>query len=203
MAGVLLISANKVKAFTEVNDNIDDKLLLANIQIAQDLGLQGLLGTKMYNYMLTNAQAGTLSTAENTLLQDFIQPYLLWRATWEALPTLWMRIQNKSVIKGNTEQGTAVDKGDITYLRNIYQSRFEFYAQRMMDYIKNNQSEFQIYYQYTSTDGMAPSKENYYAGLHIEPGIRKLPKVGTGTKYGYGGIPSYFNPTDSDCCIEY
>lgn len=199
---VLLVSARKIKTFTETNDNVDEQLLLANVQVAQDLGLQTLLGTKFYNHILTAASGSTLTSAETILLEDYIQPYLLWRATWEALPTLWMRVMNKSVIKGNTEQGTHVDKGDLTYLRNIHQNRYEFYAQRLMDYIKNNPGDFPIYYQYTSTDGMHPSKEVYYGGLHFEPGFRKLPRVGTGR--AYGGIPSYTDPTDSNfCCFDY
>lgn len=203
MASVLLLSAKKIKSFTEVNDNVDEKLLLANVQISQDIGLQNLLGTRFYNHILEAASGNTLTSAETILVEDYIQPYLLWRATWEALPTLWMRVMNKSIIVGNTEQGQAIDQKGLTYLRNIHQDRFSFYSQRLMDYIKNNPSDFPIYYQYTSTDGMAPQKEQYYAGLHFEPGIRKLPRVGTGSKYGYNGIPSYFNPTDSDCCADY
>lgn len=202
MSNVLLVSAKKIKAFTEVNDNVDEALLLANIQIAQDLGLQGLLGTKFYFHILNGAQNNTLTGPETTLLQEYIQPYLLWRATWEALPTLLMRVMNKSVIVGTTEQGSSVSTKDLNYLRNLHENRFSFYAQRLMDYIKNNPSDFPLYFQFTSTDGMPPSKENYYAGLHIEPGKRRLPKVGTASYYG--NIPSYGDRTDPDyCCYDY
>lgn len=198
MSSTLLVSAKKVKSFTEVNENVDEILLLANIQIAQDLGLQGLLGTRFYNHILDAAKNSTLTGPELTLLQDYIQPYLLWRATWEALPTLYMRVMNKSVIVGSTEQGNPVGTKDLNYLRNIHENRFSFYAQRMMDYIQNHPSDYPLYFQYTSTDGMPPSKENYYAGLHIEPGKRRLPKVGTAG--GYGFLPSYTDPTDPDYC---
>ena len=199
MSSILLVSANKVKAFTEVNEGVDEILLLSNIQVSQDIGLQTLLGTSFYNHILQAASGSTLTSAENVLLQDYIQPYLLWRATWEALPTFYMRIMNKAVIKGNTEQGSSIDKGELNYLRNIHQNRFEFYAQRLMDYIKNNPADFPLYFSYTSTDGMAPSKENYYAGLHIEPGRRKLPRVGTSYNF-----PSYTDPTDPNfCCYGY
>jgi hypothetical protein len=202
MASVLLVSSKKIKNFTEVNENVDEQLLLSNIQIAQDLGLQNLLGTKFYNHILTAASGNTLTNAENILLQDYIQPYLLWRATWEALPTLYMRVMNKSVIIGDTEQGKAVSKNDLTYLRNIHEDRYSFYAQRLMDYIKNNQADFPIYYQYTSTDGMAPQTENYYNGIYFDTGRRKLPRVGTAG--GFGTIPSYTDPTDpSYCCYDY
>jgi hypothetical protein len=199
MPAVLLVSAQKIKSFTEVDSNIDEKLLLAGVQIAQDLGLQGLLGTRFYQHILNAAQNSTLTGPENTLLQDYIQPYLLWRATWESLPTLWMRVMNKSVIVGQTEQGSPVGKGDLNYLRNIHENRYEFYAQRMMDYIKNHPSDYPLYFQYTSTDGMKPSKENYYAGLYIDTGRRKLPRYAG----GYPGIPSYTDRTDPDyCCYD-
>jgi len=198
MSSTLLVSAKKVKSFTEVNENVDEILLLANIQIAQDLGLQGLLGTRFYFHILDAAKNSTLTSPELTLLQDYIQPYLLWRATWEALPTLYMRVMNKSVIVGSTEQGNPVGTKDLNYLRNIHENRYSFYAQRMMDYIQNHPSDYPLYFQYTSTDGMPPSKENYYAGLHIEPGKRRLPKVGTAG--GYGFLPSYTDPTDPDYC---
>jgi hypothetical protein len=198
MSSTLLVSAKKVKSFTEVNENVDEILLLANIQIAQDLGLQGLLGTRFFTHILDAAKNSTLTAPELTLLQDYIQPYLLWRATWEALPTLYMRVMNKSVIVGSTEQGNPVGTKDLNYLRNIHENRYSFYAQRMMDYIQNHPSDYPLYFQYTSTDGMPPSKENYYAGLHIEPGKRRLPKVGTAG--GYGFLPSYTDPTDPDYC---
>lgn len=198
MSSTLLVSAKKIKSFTEVNENVDEILLLANIQIAQDLGLQGLLGTRFFTHILDGAKNSTLTGPELTLLQDYIQPYLLWRATWEALPTLYMRVMNKSVIVGSTEQGNPVGTKDLNYLRNIHENRFSFYAQRMMDYIQNHPSDYPLYFQYTSTDGMPPAKENYYAGLHIEPGKRRLPKVGTAG--GYGFLPSYTDPTDPDYC---
>jgi len=198
---VLLVSARKIKTFTETNDNVDEQLLLANIQVAQDLGLQGLLGTRFFNHILTAASGSTLTAQETILLEDYIQPYLLWRATWEALPTLYMRVMNKSVIVGTTEQGNAASKSDLTYLRNIHADRYGFYAQRLMDYIRNNPSDFPIYYQFTSTDGMPPARENYYGGLYVETGFRRLPRVGTGRRLGT--IRSYFNPTDPDCCNDF
>jgi len=202
MSSTLLVSAKKIKSFTEVNENVDEILLLANIQIAQDLGLQGLLGTRFYTHILNAATNSTLTGPELELLQDYIQPYLLWRATWEALPTLYMRVMNKSVIVGSTEQGNPVGTKDLNYLRNIHENRYSFYAQRMMDYLRNNPSDFPLYFQYTSTDGMPPARENYYAGIYIDTGRRRLPRVGTAG--GFGGIPTYTDRTDPDyCCYDY
>ena len=96
--GVLLVSSQKIKAFTNVNENLDEQLLLPNIQIAQDIGLQTLLGTQFYDHILLAAQGGTLTPAETTLLEDYISPYILWGAVYEALPDIYMRMMNKSTV---------------------------------------------------------------------------------------------------------
>lgn len=190
--GILLVSSDKIKAFTNINDNVDDSLLLSNIQIASDIGLQGLLGTSFYNHILNAAQGNTLTGPETTLVQDYIQPYLIHRAYWESLPQIWMRTQNKALVLGNTEQGTGASAGDMKYLRSIIQDRYEFYAQRLMDYIKDNPNDFSLYYSYSSNDGMPPSKENYFAGIQIAPGARRLPPR---------GIRGYLDPSsDLLCC---
>tara|TARA_R110000868_G_scaffold113675_2_gene304882 strand:+ start:1709 stop:2287 length:579 start_codon:yes stop_codon:yes gene_type:complete len=190
--GVLLVSSDKIKAFTNINDNIDESILLSNIQIAQDIGLQTLLGTQFYNEIKTKAQANTLNGPETTLLQDYIQPYLIQRAYYESIPNIWMRVMNKSITIGNTEQGQAVSAGDMKYLRTMTQNRYEFYAQRMMDFLKDHQNDYPTYFSYSSNQGMAPTKENYFNGIHIPPGQRRLPPP---------GIKGYLDPSsDLLCC---
>ncbi len=193
MAGILLVSAEKIKAFTNINENVDEALLLSNIQVATDIGLQNILGTKYLNLIKSKAQGNTLSSAETTLLQDYIQPYLIQRSYYECIPEIWARIMNKTIVVGNTEGGSAVSASEMKYLRSITQDRFEFYAQRLMDYIKNNPNDFPEYYSYSSTDGMPPSKENYFAGIHISNSMpRKLPPK---------GIKGYIDPSsDLYCC---
>ena len=193
--GVLLVSGQKVKAFTEVNDNLDEALLLPNIQIAQEIGLQTLLGTQFYNHILSSAQSGTLTSAETTLLEDYISPYLLWRAVYEALPTMYMRMMNKSVSIGESPNAKSVDRGDMSYLRNIHQNRYEWYSQRLQDYIQPRQADYPLYFQYNSNDGGIPHSDvNYFSGLHITNGPRKP------YRYWTGGLPVYIDPAGPNCC---
>jgi hypothetical protein len=203
MAQILLVSAKKIKNFTEVNFNTDETLLLSSIQVAQSIGLQTLLGTRFLNHIEQAAANNTLTTAEQTLLDDYIQPYLLWQAVYEAFPTLYARVMNKAIIVGNTEQGSAVDLKTMQYLRQLHTDRAQFYSQRMMDYIINHQQDYPLYFQYRSTDGMPPQQEVYYNGLHFEPGIRILPKVGTGVSRG--GLRGYWERTGPNgwCCGDY
>ena len=190
--GYLLVSSSKIKAFTEINENVDEQLLLSNIQIAEDTGLQTILGTQFYKHIKSAAQGNTLTGPETTLLQDYIQPYLIQRAYYECIPAIYMRIMNKSIVVGNTAQGSAISTADMKYLRSIAMDRYEFYAQRLMDYLKDNSNDFPIYFSYSSNQGMAPSRENYFGGFQVSPGFRKLPPP---------GIKGYLDPSsDLLCC---
>jgi len=188
--GILLVSAEKIKAFTEINENVDEALLLSNIQIAEDISLQTLLGTAFLRHIKNAAQNNTLTSAETDLLQNYIQPYLIQQAYYESLVAIYFRVMNKTVVVGNTAQGSAISTGDLKYLRNIVRDRAQFYAQRLMDKLKDDQNDYPIYWSSSSNDGMTPSKENYFGGIHIPPGGRKLPPV---------GIKGYLDPS-SDMC---
>ena len=192
--GILLVSAEAVKSFTEVNENLDESILLPNLQISQDIGLQTIVGTPFYTHILDAASGGTLTQQETILVEDYITPYLLWRAVYEALPSIWMRMMNKSVSIGESPNSKSVYKGDLSYLRNIHQSRFEFYSQRLQDYMVYRQAAFPLYFQWTSGEGMPRASVNYFSGIHIPNGPRRP------FNYWNMKMPIYSDPTNPDNC---
>lgn len=190
MSNIILVSNEKIKAFSSLNENVSVEILLPAIQISQDIGLQTLLGTKFLNHIKGAVETTTLTTAETLLLDEYIAPYLIHRGYWEVLPDIFMKARNKGLQVGLSEQSQAASVGEMRYMRGIQQNRFEFYQTRLMEYIKNNQSDYPAYYSYTSTDGMKPSKENYYGGLHVPPGNNLRPNA-------LGGIQT--NCENYDC----
>jgi hypothetical protein len=200
MANVLLISETKLKAFTTINQNVDMALLVSSIYMAQELGLQTLIGTKGYDYYMNLVKSvqlsgGTMSQADNILLNDYIAPYLIHRAYYESMPEIFARKMNKAIVVGNTEQGTSIDIKGMSYLRDIEQGRYEFYSQRLQDRIRSFPNDYPWYYSFSSQDGMPNSKQTYFAGVHIEPGLRYPPRKNS----WYGNLPAYWG-REYDCC---
>lgn len=198
--GVLLVSETKIKNFTNTHQNVDTELILPNIQIAQDLGLQNLIGSRFYDELILQVSGGTLTTVNREFLEGWVQPYLLWRAYYECHPQIYMRMMNKSIIIGDTEQGKAVTVKEMQYLRDIAMSRYEFYAQRLMDQLRNFPNLYPAYYSYSTKDGMPPSRVTYFAGIHFEPGYRYPPRRADWAN----GLPRY-RGGEYDCgsCGEY
>ena len=202
MSTVLLISETKLKAFSTLNQNIDMALLTSTIYMAQELGLQTLIGTKGYDYYMdlvksVQLSGGTMSQADSIMLNDYIAPYLIHRSFYEAMPEVFARKMNKAITIGNTEQGTSIDIKGMSYLREIEQGRYEFYAQRLMDRVQAYPSDYPWYYSYTDKDGMPSSSQTYFAGIHFAPGMRRPPRRND----WYRNIP-YYQGSDYDACVN-
>ena len=204
--GVLLISETKLKAFTNINRNVEIDLLKAEIQIAQDIDLQTILGTKFYNQLQSKVTAtgNTFNAQETELVNFYIQPFLIQQAYFQAMPSIQFRTMNRGMVEGTMENATAVDIETFKYLRNIQKQRADFYMTRLLDYllIGKGQNQFPDYTSTSTRDGMIPDRrEKYMNGIYLKNTTRK----------GYpmqdalpGGTPMYSeleheNPPCQDC----
>jgi len=191
MANKLLISENKLKAFTNINKNVDMDTIRAEIAIAQDLHLQPSLGTKFYFHLLNqiSSTGNTFSSDELTLVNDYIAPFLIQKAYAEMIPHLHYRTMNRAIVEGTMESASPVDIETMKYLRGIQQQRADFYLQRMLDWLNTGagQNLFPDYNTYSSFDGMVPDKQQkYYPGIVLDYSSRK------GYKWNKRGrIPGY------------
>jgi len=176
--GVLLVSETKLKAFTNINKNVDMDVLKAEIQIAQDIDLQTILGTKFYVHLQNQVSAtgNTFNANEKTLVDDYIQPFLIQTAYFNAMPQLMYRTMNRGIVSGDMENAQPVDIETMKYLRNIQKSRADFYSQRLLDYllIGAGQNLFPDYLNNSTYDGMVPDRtQKYNNGIFLRHVTRK------------------------------
>lgn len=200
---VLLISEIKLKNWSTLHQNTDMALLNNGVFMAQELGLQTLIGTKGYDYyqnlvIQVQVSGATMSQPDRIMLEDYIAPYLIHRAYYEIIPEIYARKMNKGLIAGQTEQGVTVGIKEMSYFRDIEQGRYEFYSQRMQDRLRSYSNDYPWYYSWTDKDGMPNSKQTYFSGLHIEPGMRYPPRR---TSW-YGNLPAYWGK-EYDCCGDW
>jgi hypothetical protein len=176
--GVLLISETKLKAFTNINKNVDMDVLKAEVQIAQDIDLQTILGTKFYNHLLSQVSAtgNTFNADETTLVNDYIQPFLIQQAYFQAIPSLMYRSMNRGIVEGMMENATSVDIETMKYLRSLQKQRADFYMTRLQDYllIGRGQNKFPDYTSQSTIDGMIPDRtQKYNNGIFLKHTTRK------------------------------
>ena len=172
MAGyVLFISEDKLKDSTAINLNVDVNLLLPYVRQAQKLYVETKLGTDLNNKLKDLIVAGTLSLPANaaykTLIDDYIGDMLPNWAFYHAIPFLRFKIENGNIYSKTSETGNSLSTDEAQHLREEVRNTAEYYTERLIDYICNNNTLFPEYNTNTGAD-VDPDRNAYYNGMNLE-----------------------------------
>lgn len=163
MATALFVSRDEIVKFTALNGNIDTDNFIQWVKVAQDIHLQGYLGTKLFNKINNDIVAGTLAGNYLTLTNVYIKPMLIHWSMVEFLPFASYTIANKGVYKHNSENSDTVSKDEIDFLVEKERSIAESYSRRFIDYMSFNQSLYPEYNTNSNAD-VYPTKEADFSG---------------------------------------
>jgi hypothetical protein len=171
MSYVLLISEQKLKDSTAINLNVDVNILLPYVLQAQTLYIEPKLGTQLYEHIKGLIQAGTIGNVGNaaykTLLDDYISFVLVNYSFYHAIPYLRFKIENGNIYSKTSETGTALTTEESQSLREEISNTAQYYTERLIEYIRNNISDFPEYSTNSGAD-VNPDKNAYYNGMNLE-----------------------------------
>ena len=170
----LLISEQRVKQYTNLDDNVRVAEITPFIIQSQDLYLQPRLGTKFFNRLKTGVINGDLNADEKELLNTYISPMLAHYSLYLMLPGLKYKLVDKGVVSGTSEETQPTTLDELEYLRQATLNTAEFYDQRLHEYLHDVQGGTFPEYTSPGSDGMSPDHEPaYFAGL-VVPNYMKL-----------------------------
>jgi hypothetical protein len=171
MSYVLFISEAKLKESTAINLSVDVDLLLPYVRQAQKLWCETRLGTPLNNKLKTLISTGTVGAVGNeaykTLLDDYIGDFLPVMAMYHAIPFLRFKVEAGNIYSKTSETGTALTTEEAQHLREECKNTGEYYLERMIDYICNNNSSFPEYGTSTGSDVDA-TRVAFYNGMNLE-----------------------------------
>ena len=148
MNKILLVSEDFVKTNSALNDNLWGKFLLPAIREAQDINLQTYLGECLYKTILRMVQDGSITASTNesykALLDDYVQPYLLYQVQANIIPTINVKLGNIGSVVSNDEHIATLSQANIDLVQRDFQLKADFYAQRMLNFTLNHSSEFNL-----------------------------------------------------------
>jgi hypothetical protein len=163
MAEALLITRTDLVKFTAMNGNVDTDKFIQYIKIAQDIHIQGYLGTDLLQKIQADIVASTLTGDYLTLVETYVKPMLIHYAMVEYMPFAAYTIANKGVYKHSSENSENVDKIEVDFLIEKERKIAEHYTQRFIDYICFNQSKFPEYNTNSNGD-MYPNTDTNFSG---------------------------------------
>ena len=148
MNKILLVSEDFVKTNSALNDNLWGKFLLPAIREAQDINLQTYLGECLYKTILGMVADGSITASTNeaykALLDDYVQSYLLYQVQANIIPTINVKLGNIGSVVSNDEHISTLSQGNIELVQSDFQHKADYYAQRMLNFILNHSSEFNL-----------------------------------------------------------
>lgn len=165
---VLMLTADYYKRNTVVNLNVDEELLHPQIIKAQNVRIEKILGTSLFNVVLAEIDAQTYTARITTLLEDYIQPALVEWITYTALPYLNYKLTNKSVSKKSSDNSEPSELNEINYLRQNIRDDAEYYSERITKFLEANTDTYPEYLNgNTDCDDIKPSKLNFISGIYL------------------------------------
>ena len=146
MNSILLISEDYLKTNSNLNDNAFGKWILPAIRESQEMGLMPIIGECLYNKVCELVENGlienNLYAAYKDLLDDRIQPYLLYQTLTNIVPILNGKMANIGTVATNDEHIITLSQGELDLTQNYYRERADFYAKRLQEWVKNNSQAF-------------------------------------------------------------
>lgn len=169
MSVALFISEKYLKDNSIISENVDFKQLKPEIIAIQDIYIEPLLGTGLYREIKAQIVAGTVSSANQTLLDTMISPCLMWYIMAFSPIALSYKYANKGVL--TKQGGDSSNPATLDELNNVtseYKNRAEAYAERLIKFLLENHNTYPLYNNPgTGIDVIIPKRAGYSVPMSL------------------------------------
>lgn len=138
MAEILFISPQELSNTTILSGNVDiDKytFCIANVQVTT---IEPLLGSELYEKIITDIEAGTLTDLYLELFEKYIKPITKHYSVGQYIEIASYILDNGGLYKHTGENIEVVDKQEAQFLSNKYNAMAQMYVQRFEKWICKN-----------------------------------------------------------------
>lgn len=193
---ILLVSEEKIKSYTNLNNNLSPAELQPYIFDAQNIMIPHLLGGTYYLALKERVEEGKLTDADIYLLDNFISPYLCNYGFYLASTFIQFRSYNKGILKGTSENGETLELDELKFLQSQIKNIAESYAGQMVNYLITHSEQYPLYSNPDTKDGELPDRTSPFTANIVIPG---LPYASQQRVSRYGNRRnSYYGPCGYD-----
>ncbi len=147
MTTTLFISENFIRTYGGLETNLDTAFINNAIREAQDIKIQQLTGTLLYNKLIALVDAGTMDDAANsyykTLMNNYIQNALIYASLYYIYDDIYVRPRNNGLLvaDGGTES-SSVDRSMYQVKKQTAENKYKFYGELLTDYLIEETDQF-------------------------------------------------------------
>ena len=163
----LFISSATIKKYGVIEDNVDVKLIDSTIIMVQDIQLQQILGTDLYNEIAGQITNTTLTALNTTLLDDYIANFLMNAVIAEGCITFTYRFSNKAVMTASADNQQPVSRGELELIQAKWQSQADFYGKRLTNYLIQESTSYPLYLSNNDSSDIQSRNKKYFSGFNL------------------------------------
>lgn len=136
MAEVAFVQPSEITETTIIGGNVDIDKYLFCVQNAQLSVIEPLLGTELFDYLITNFE--TLAGDYLTLMTDYIKPIVKNETVAMYIEISPYILDNGGLFKNAPDNAEIVDKEEAQYLAGKYHNLAQMYINRFNKWICKN-----------------------------------------------------------------
>lgn len=131
-----MITTTEIKSLAIVDANIDTAYFDQYILMTQRKYIKPFLGVDFYDELTTQIAGASLTTANDTLLDDYIKPALAHYVVYVSLPQLRSQVAKGGVFLNLSDTADAVSDLGYGQIRDDYLAKAETFIDEIDNYIK-------------------------------------------------------------------
>jgi len=131
----LLLKPNDIPRLTSLSGNIDIDKIAPHVFTAQLNDVRRILGTNLYNKILSDYEADTLADEYLTIYNDYVLMMLAYYSAYYFIGMGPYKIVNNGIVKMTVEGGTSIDMKEADILANKYKGMAGTYEIGLNDYL--------------------------------------------------------------------
>lgn len=168
MATKLFISPQAIQQTTILGGNIDKDKFSFCIESVQITVIEPLLGTELFDKIVTDFTANTLAGDYLTLFNEFVFPITKHESTAQYLNIAQYNVTNGGIFKHTPDSAEVVDRSEVNALAEVYHNNAQMYIIRFNKWICNNTiTEYKTYQDEVNADKNLTTRAGWYFGKDL------------------------------------
>lgn len=155
---IYFVTETYLKQNTPITNNVDSTDVVPYLRFSAESWVKPYLGSFFYNDLLTKFNAQTLNPDEVTLVQNYIQPAVAWRAATEATVFLSYQLKNKGLQTQSGDFSASPEYRAIMFVHHHYRDRADFFDNSLTDYLILNKALYPVFMDDQNKDSRIKNK---------------------------------------------
>jgi hypothetical protein len=141
----LFINQEDFKDSVELSENVLSKFIVPNIASVQDRYIKKVICKDFYDELIVQVENSSLTTANATLMDDYIKPAMVFRAYARYLATANVYSTPAGFRKFREDNSDAAEAADMSAFLNQANSDATYYERELYEFLENNLDDYPTY----------------------------------------------------------